>query len=146
MELKARTKLACKIARLDPARFNEAVHFNKYGCAPSTTAGSARIFYQDDIVALFIYSQLMEEGISSDRAGWLACEALSKFSGRPDIDVVTHMKTLTGFSSTFTGEIKSDEHYGGFPTKALWFSFNIKDIRDHVRRCLEDEYSTLGED
>lgn len=146
MILKARTKLACKIARIDPARFNEAVHFNKYACAPRTTPGSARIFYQDDIVALMIYGMLTDMGQSADSAGALACEALSKFRDRPEVETVTWVKSLVGFQHMMVGEIRADVNYAGLHEKAIWFTFNVKVFRAHVAECLEHEYSILGED
>lgn len=145
-QLKARTKLACEIARIDPARFNEAVHFNKYHCAPSTSPGSARVFTEDDIVALMIYRQMLDAGMSSEKAGAYACEALARFRDKPEVEVVSYMVSSIGFAGMLVGAINPESKYGAFSDKAFSISFYIKELRAYVREQLEYERSILGED
>lgn len=145
-QLKARTKLACEIARIDPARFNEAVHFNKYHCAPSTSPGSARVFTEDDIVALMIYRQMLDAGMSSEKAGAYACEALARFRDKQEVEVVSYVVSTTGFAGMFVGAVRPEGKYGAFADKAFSLSFYVNELRAYVRQCLEYERSILGED
>ena len=71
--MKARTKLACSIAGLDPQKMNEAVHFGHLTCVPETSPGVARAFDVDQIVTLMIFANLTRNGMSSAQAGAIAC-------------------------------------------------------------------------
>jgi len=141
--LKARTKLACKIAGVDPARFNEMVHFGKYPCAPETNPGSARVFTEDDIIALSIFAELTELTISAEKAGWMACQVLGCIREKPE---VTHVSFMRGKSyGTFLPFcIDPTKRYGGLPAPMSWMTFDIAARRAHVIELLEEEASILG--
>ena len=70
---KLTTALACKVVGLDRDRFNEAVAAGYFECAPRTVAGRARIFYPEDMIALYLYRELMEDGYAREKAGRIAC-------------------------------------------------------------------------
>lgn len=74
-----KTKLACQIARVDRAKFNDAVANNLYECAPPTSRGSTRIFDVVDMLALMVFGRLLEIGLSAKDAGYLACRAKAVF-------------------------------------------------------------------
>ncbi|MFN4158614.1 MAG: hypothetical protein ACK4GO_09450 [Gemmobacter sp.] len=142
--LKARTKLACNIAGIDPARFNELVHFNKYPCAPDTTPGSARVFDVDDIIALRIHVMLTDIGMSQEGAGHIACNVLRLIQNNPEAEVVSYLKASNGKGHFAAQEVNADRRYDGFPDKSLWLSFCIKDHRAFVVAHLNEEASILG--
>jgi hypothetical protein len=65
---RARTKIACRVVGIDRQKLTDAINSGDYGCAPSTTAGVARVFDVDDMAALFFYERLTERGMPSRRA------------------------------------------------------------------------------
>ncbi|QIB32671.1 hypothetical protein [Ancylobacter pratisalsi] len=83
LKLRATTALAAEIARIDRQRFNEAVASGLYTCAPETVAGRARSFGLVDLVVLFIYGRLLDEGITPRHAGAAACRLLTYFQEMP---------------------------------------------------------------
>ena len=145
--LKARTKLACRIAGIDPLRLNEAVHAGRYPIAPATKAGSSRVYEVDDIVALCIYKQLTDDevGVSAENAGYFAGQALSKFEGQPDVEVVFRV-TCANRSSFWTTELPQPTAVYGAGRPQIWMGFNIKALRDMVTKELEEEFHRLGEE
>lgn len=144
--LKARTKLACAIAGIDPARFNELVHFGKYPCAPATVPGAARIFDENDIVALRVYSSLIGIGMTPEAAGNMACQVLNQIRQNPEAETVSYLKASRGNAHFAAEEVDAAQQYGGFPDKPLWISFGIKDHRAFVRDRLNEEASILGDE
>lgn len=90
---KAATRLACKIASTHPDRFNEAVHAGFYPCAPATTAGKARSFEVNDIIALRLYQRFMDGGMSAKTAGAKACSIRDFLRQYPDADQAFIVKT-----------------------------------------------------
>ena len=75
LPLKIRAPLACRIARVDRDRFNEAVAKGDYPCAPKPGHGRTREFAIHEVIGLFVYGRLIESGTSPRNAGHLACEA-----------------------------------------------------------------------
>ena len=67
------TKAACRVARLDPQRLNEAIARGDYPCAPSTVAGRARSFDPNDMIGRWYFREFLEDGYSVKRAGERAC-------------------------------------------------------------------------
>lgn len=86
MRLGVRTREACEIAKVDPARFNEMVHAGYYPCAPATRPGSARIFDLDQTVALKIFGNLLSLSVAPERAGKITCAAYELFAGKHGVD------------------------------------------------------------
>lgn len=92
-QYKAATRLACKIANTHPDRFNESVHAGFYPCAPATTAGKARSFDVNDIIALRLYQRFMDGGMSAKTAGQKACSIRDFLRQYPDADQAFIVKT-----------------------------------------------------
>ena len=69
LALGIRTKEACKIAGIDPARFNDMVHSGQFPCAPKTRPGSVRMFDLDQIVSMKIFGELLSLSVSPVKAG-----------------------------------------------------------------------------
>lgn len=86
MRVGVRTKKACEIAGINPARFNEMVHAGHFTCAPETRPRSARIFDLDQTVALSVFGYLLSLPVAPDQAGQIACRAYRIFAGRQDVE------------------------------------------------------------
>jgi hypothetical protein len=131
--LKARTKLACQIARIDPDRFNEAVHMGRYPCAPETRPGSARVFGVDDIVALTIYADQLASGLGGESAGAMACRALEIFKDNPEVVTVYRLVGEVGKTHWTTAAFNPAESYwSGIGQVSSWSGFNISALRSRV--------------
>lgn len=96
MRLGVRTKKACEIAGIDPARFNEMVHIGYFPCAPETRPGAARIFDLDQTVALKIFGELLSMPVAPERAGHISCSAYQLFAGRQNVERVVCRRDAFG--------------------------------------------------
>lgn len=142
--LKARTKLACRIAGLDSLRLNEAVHAGRYPCAPPTRAGASRVFDIDDIVALCVYRHLTEE-ISTEHAGYFTAQILNEFRDKPGVSTVYRI-TGANRASFWTADAPKPDAVYGVGKPIAWMGFNIKALREMVIAELEEEDQIKGED
>jgi hypothetical protein len=70
---KLTTKQACRVARLHPDRINEYIAAGTYTCAPKTVAGRVRIFEPDDMIGLWLFRELTQDGHSPTKAARIAC-------------------------------------------------------------------------
>ncbi len=109
--IKLRTGTACKVARLDRDRFNEAVASGLLACVPETTAGRARVFDPDDMLALWYYRELIEDGYTREKAGRVACAIAFRAKLEPKAAAITYVEDY------FTG-------HGD--------AYNAKDVPDHA--------------
>lgn len=134
MPLKARAKLACEIASIDPQRFNEMVHAGHYPCAPATRPGSARIFEIDEIVALRIFGNLLKMGVPPERAGNIACQAFGQFADDPDVSRMVFLIRRNG-AMHMVKRTKADND--SLPEFAL--AMDIPEMREFVLSQLEYE-------
>lgn len=145
MALRARSKLACQIAGIDPLRLNEAVFAKHYNCAPETRAGSPRIFDEDGIVALRIFGDKTLAGWSTANAGELACSVLAEIRRNPEAEWVTIVWGIGTTRAMTAGEFLKEE----LTVKPVGEKFyqdciNVKAIRSYVRERLEEERTILG--
>ena len=97
--IKLRTATACKIARLERDRFNEAVAGSYLTCVPSTSAGRARVFLPDDMLALWYYRELVEDGLTRERAGHVACAVAKAARTYPDALAIAYVEDYFGPNS-----------------------------------------------
>lgn len=143
----ARTKLACKIAMVDPARFNEAVHAGNYPCAPHTTAGTAREFDIEDMVALRVYSRMLEQEIPPRRAGHMACGVRDVLRQHPGTDRVLEVIMSMGSHYYMRSEDFDREatHMNGLNIMEVR-EFRLDVIRARVIRDLNREAGIIGEE
>lgn len=144
---RARTKLACKIAGVDPDRFNEAVHAGNYPCAPETTPGAARVFNIEDMVALKVYSRLLNQEIPPRRAGHMACGVLGVLKQHPGTDRVLEIILALGSHYYMRDEDfdRDATHMSGLSIMEVR-EFRLDGIRAGVARDLEDEAGIIGEE
>ncbi len=92
----ARTKLATKIAGIDPQKLNQAVSDGHYECAPPTTQGARRIFDENDLIALIEFGRALRLGISTREAGQLACGLRNFLHLNPDAELAVKVTPFIG--------------------------------------------------
>lgn len=78
---------ACEVAFVNKQRFNEVVARGDYPCAPAVS-GRARVFTARDVIGLWLYGHLADEGIPPAKAGELACQLVEVMRQRPDLEEV----------------------------------------------------------
>lgn len=69
-----KTSKACEITRVDRNQLNEMIASGRYGCAPSTTKGTSRVFDMSETITLYIFGQMVRFGIPTPRAAEYATE------------------------------------------------------------------------
>jgi hypothetical protein len=122
---KLTTTLACRVARIDRDRFNEAVASGHFNCAPETTPGRARIFHPEDMIALWLYRELLDDGYRKDFAGQMACAVSSAARRNPNAPTITF---LQGYFGPGVGEAVTADRV---PNAETWSQANFDgtDIR-----------------
>ena len=125
-----RTADACALAGIDNKRFNEAVAKKFYPCTPAATRGSARKFTEDDVVALFVYAQLVGQGILQRLAGQVACQVRSKIEEDPEADEVRILKFEEHGKQRL--DPKHGNHEADYSAHIHWV-FDVGGIREYIR-------------
>ena len=161
---KARTKLACQIAGIDPQRLNEAHHAQTYRCLPPTRAGSARVFEVHDIVALCVFKEMTDFGISTSRAADIACRLsddmqYERIPGGTTLEKAYIFAVPAGLRHAVGDEyfvgyeadgqlptVLAEKMGGGGDATPLCIAINIQAIRVRVKMALEAEAKVLGDD
>jgi hypothetical protein len=132
-----RTKKACEIARIDPARFNEAVHAGNYPCAPKTRAGAVRIFDLDQTVSLMIYGHLLAMSVTTERAGEIACSAYELFGNQKNVALLVYERDPSGEWS-----IKEESAFTRATAPSVMrLVFDIAELREQI----EEHFPWLDE-
>lgn len=96
---KLSTSVACRVAGINRDRFNEYVAAGHYPCAPRTIPGRARLFDPDDMLTLFLFKRLMDDGYTVERAGNIACQLGSVAKAFPDERALTYVELYVGSSN-----------------------------------------------
>lgn len=89
---KVSTSIACRIVGLNRDRFNEYVAAGQYRCAPSTVPGRARMFDPDDLLTLFLFKRLIEDGYTVEKAGHIACEIGAVAKINPEARAISYVE------------------------------------------------------
>ncbi len=97
---KLSTKAACRVARMDRDRLNEHISDGRFACAPETVPGRARHFDPDDILALWYFRELMDDGLDAKNAGRMACEIARVAGEHPEERVICYVQTFFGARGT----------------------------------------------
>lgn len=149
--LQARTKVACRIAQIEPQKLNEAVHFGHLPCAPETRPGVPRVFDVDALVMLRIYAHLMRGGFTSERAGLIACVLYNRFrvyDGRYTDHVATeacYVQYGEGDACAYCAPVETMDDYAIAGRTAIFtVSFDIARERALVAELLEAEARIVG--
>ena len=157
--LKVRAKLACDIAGIDRDRFNEAVAAGTYLCAPMTSPGSARIFEEPDLIALFVYGRLISLNMDFSLASAQACrvgdqarqmrDSGNEIAGSVTIGFAEDGKSACQIETEPTihnpdGKVFAGRGDGSPVVFVL--TFPVGNILKIIRKRIEDHLSILGED
>lgn len=151
MKPKLTTKAACRVARIDRDRFNEHSAAGRFPCAPATKQGRARLFDPDDMIALWLFREQMDDGFDAATAGSIACAVASAAREYPKSNSISYVQTyfsggeampaesvpdLTGDSMPFVGDADIRKVT----------TFRISKLRDMLAHFTEEERSIIGED
>jgi len=154
---KLTTKAACRVARIDRDRLNEHVAAGRFNCAPSTIPGRTRLFDPDDMIALTLFRELMDEGLDAVRAGSIACDVAEAAKRNPDARAISYLRTMTvesGFTADGTAmpaenvpdpaTWNKELFHGGIIERVT--TFNIWQLRARIAHGTEEERARIGED
>ncbi len=149
---KLSTTIACRVAGLDRDRFNEAVAAGFFKCAPETIPGRARYFEPDDMVALRLYRDLLEDGMTKERAGYIACCVGAAARCNPDADAISFVNGyFSGKGDAYpASQVPGPDKWGevcfsGSDIRKVT-TFNIAKIRKLNAHYTEEELSYHGTD
>lgn len=148
---KLTTAAACRVARIDRDRFNEHVAGGRYPCAPDTIPGRARLFDPNDMIALYLFREIMEEGIEASVAGKIACEVAAVARNNPQARAISYVQT-------YFGRLGHAYPADDVPPHANWddtlmngtdirkvTTFRIGKLREMIAHYTEEERSIIGE-
>lgn len=154
---KLSTKYACRIVGLDRQRLNEFVALGAFPCAPPTIPGRARYFDPDDMISLWLFRQLMDDGFDAAHAGRIACRVAAAARDNPDARAISYVwaiMTESGFSLDREA-LPSDQ----LPDSSTWnksllhgnliektMTFNIWQLRQRLEHLTKEEVSFVGDD
>lgn len=93
IKTKLTTTAACRVARIDRDRFNEAVAAGIFPCAPRTVPGRARLFDPDDMIALWLFRELLDDGFNKERAGIIACSVAKAVRDNPEATAISYVQS-----------------------------------------------------
>ena len=143
---RARTKTACRVVGIDRQKLTDAINTGDYGCAPSTTAGVARVFDVDDMTALFFYERLTARGVPSRRAGGVACLVLGQMRNDPAAERIVIAWTFAGNDHVASEKDWSvgarNAHHG---TPLLYTEiYDVGNVRKLITERLAEEGTIAG--
>lgn len=149
---KLTTAAACRVARIDRDRFNEHVAAGTYDCAPETIPGRARLFDPDDMIGLWLFRELMDDGFNAKRAGLIACAVATSARANPDARAIAYVQDYFGargfaFPADQVPPLE-DWDKVNFPAGSdirKSTTFRIGKLREMIAHYTEEERSIIGE-
>lgn len=155
MPPKLTTQAACRVAGLHRDRFNEHVAAGNFGCAPSTIPGRARLFDPDDMIALRLFRELMDDGHDAKRAGEIACTVAQAAKLHPNDRQIAYVEDYfySGGIAMPASEVPSPDKWdgkdalicpGGTDIRKVT-TFRIGKLREIIAHYTEQERSVVGE-
>jgi hypothetical protein len=152
IQIKLTTKAACRVARIDRDRFNEFVAAGNFECAPQTVPGRARLFGPDDMLALWLFRELMEEGLNARKAGDIACAVALAARVNPDARAISYVQDYFGTrghafpaDQVPSFEKWDDVVFSGTDIRKVT-TFRIGKLREMIAHYTEEERAIIGED
>lgn len=148
---KVTTATACKIVRLDRDRFNEAVAAGYLPCVPETIPGRARLFLPDDLLSLWFFRSLMEDGFSREMAGYIACAVAKAARHYPDAPAISYVETYFKGGAAYPAHQVPD--YSQWEKDGFTFegtdirkvtTFRVSKVRELIAHHTAVETSTFG--
>lgn len=146
---KLTTMAACRVATIDRDRFNEHVAAGHFPCAPSTIPGRARLFEPDDMIGLWLFRELMDDGINAARAGAMACEVSRAARLYPDAKAIAYVQTYRNGGVAIPAEkvpfSDLDDYYITGTDVRKVTVFRISKLRQLIAHYTEEERAIIGE-
>ena len=146
---KLTTAVACRVARLNRDRFNEHVAAGAFGCAPATVPGRARLFDQHDMIALWLFRELMDDGFNAQRAGAMACAVGEAARQNPDAPAISYVQDyFAGRGDAFPADQVpahaewDDVLFSGTDIRKVT-TFRIGKLRDMIARYTAEEAAII---
>jgi len=150
-----RQRAACRVAGFPgdagSDRFNEYFAAGHYECAPVTTPGRARLFSEDDTVALYYFSWLLNDcGWSPRMAGREAClirQGLQNFPNSKNLSVIVpHIGSAVAAPEGAPHAANPHGHLiSGVSIKAVR-TYNVGHARAFIAHGFDEECNTYGEE
>lgn len=153
MTPKLTTAAACRVARINRDRFNEHVAARAFKCAPDTIPGRARLFDPDDMIALWLFRELMDDGFDARKAGYIACTVGAAAKENPSENAISYVEDY------FSGGHGTAHPASQVPPPAEWDSalfsgtdirkvttYRIGKLRQMIAHYTEEERSIIGEE
>lgn len=149
---KLTTQAACRVARLHRDRFNEFVAAGAFGCAPHTVPGRARLFDPDDMVALCLFRELMDDGFGAARAGAIACEVARAARENPEARAISYVQDYFSGPGIAVPADAVPPHtkwdtvlfHAGSDIRRVT-TFRIGKLREMIAHYTEEERAIIGE-
>lgn len=148
---KVTTAVACRIVRLDRARFNEAVSGGYLRCVPETIAGRSRYFLPDDLLAPWYFRELVEDGYTREKAGHIACAVAEAARRNPDAPAISYVESYFRGGSAFPADQVPDHskwdtvNFSGTDIRKVT-TFRVSKARDLIAHYTNEEISKFGEE
>ena len=153
---KLTTVAACRVARIDRDRFNEHVAAGRFPCAPDTVPGRARLFDPDDMIALWLFREIMDDGFDASRAGSIACAVADAARRNPDARAISYVQDY--FRDVVSGISRGRAFPADdVPSASEWdqvlfngtdirkvTTFRIGKLREMIAHYTEEERSIIG--
>lgn len=150
---KLTTALACRVTRLDRDRFTEAVAGGYLTCVPDTIPGRARLFFPDDLLALWYFRELVEDGYTRESAGRISCAIADAARLHPEASAISYVEDYFGprsgkaFPSDQVPDHSQWDHvlFSGTDIRKTT-TFRVSKARALIAHYTAQEISTFGAD
>ncbi|MFG1345244.1 hypothetical protein V5F59_10150 [Xanthobacter autotrophicus DSM 431] len=147
---KLTTKAAARVASIDRDRLNEHIAAGRFNCAPETVPGRARLFDPDDMIALWLFRELMDDGMDASRAGRIACSVANAARHAPEAPAISYVESYTGVASAISADsVPSPSEWDTFVFNGVDIrkvtTFRISKVRELIAHYTEEERSIIGE-
>ena len=148
---KLTTAVACRVAGINRDRFNEYVAAGQYPCAPRTIPGRARLFDPDDMLTLFLFKRLIDDGYTIEKAGKIACVLGEVAKEHPEERFLSYVEDyFIGHGTAFRAkdvpdyEKWDDVLFSGTDIRKVT-TFRIGKERDLVAHYTDEQRSIIGD-
>ncbi len=149
---KLTTTAACRVAKFDRDRFNEHVAAGRFTCAPDTVPGRTRLFDPDDMIALWLFRELMDDGLDALRAGRIACAIADVARTNPQARAISYVQGYFGERGHAFPADNVPAHsewdrvtFSGSDIRKVT-TYRIGKLRELIAHYTEEERSKIGPD
>lgn len=151
---KLTTKAACRVAKIDRDRLNEHIAAGAYNCAPDTTPGRARLFDPADMIGLWLFRELMDDGFDARTAGKIACSVMFAARETPTAPAIAYVQDYFGKRGHAipadmvppASDWETNLFCPGGTDARKVTTFNVAKLRKMIEHYTEEERAIIGED